>query len=106
MKTKGKVHNALSLMFQHKGFSPLVVMDSSKEQTLGKFARNFEMLAVRNGPQNLTLRGRTLLSTISRNSREAKVRSCSLPTCPEDSVMIAWNMRPVYDYIWPTTFSS
>ncbi len=37
MKTKGKAHEALSLMFQ--GIPPSMVMDSSKEQTLGKFCR-------------------------------------------------------------------
>ncbi len=37
MKTKGEVHETLSLMFQHEGVPPLMVMVSSKEQTLGKF---------------------------------------------------------------------
>ncbi len=35
MKTKGEAHKALSLMFQHEGLPPSMVMGSSKEQTLG-----------------------------------------------------------------------
>ncbi len=37
MKTKGKVHEALSLMIQQEGIPPSVVMDGLNEQTLGKF---------------------------------------------------------------------
>ncbi len=37
MKMKGEAHEALSLLFQREGVPPLMVMDSSKEQTLGKF---------------------------------------------------------------------
>ncbi len=37
MQTKGEAHEALSLMFQREGVTPLMVIDSSKEQTLGKF---------------------------------------------------------------------
>ncbi len=37
MKTKGKAHEALSLMFQGEGIPPSLVMDGVKEQTLGKF---------------------------------------------------------------------
>ena len=37
MKTKGEVHEALSLMFQREGVPPSMVMDGSKEQTMGKF---------------------------------------------------------------------
>ncbi len=37
MKTNREAHDALSLMFQHKGVPPLKVMDGPKEQTLGKF---------------------------------------------------------------------
>ncbi len=40
MKTKGKAHRALSLMFQHEGVPPSIVMDGSKEQTLGKFCQS------------------------------------------------------------------
>ncbi len=39
MKTKGEAHDALSLMFQLEGIPPLMIMDSSKEQTLGKFCK-------------------------------------------------------------------
>ncbi len=35
MRMKGEAHDALLLMFQCEGVSPL--MDGSKEQTLGKF---------------------------------------------------------------------
>ncbi len=37
MKSKGEAHEALSLLFQREGVPPLMVMDGSKEQTLGKF---------------------------------------------------------------------
>ncbi len=37
MKTKGKEHKALSLMFQCKVAPQSIVMDGSKEPTLGKF---------------------------------------------------------------------
>ncbi len=36
MKSKGEAHKALSLMFQHEGVMPSMVMDGSTEQTLGK----------------------------------------------------------------------
>ncbi len=39
MKTKGKAHEALSLMFQCEGIPPSMVIDSLKEQMLGKFCR-------------------------------------------------------------------
>ena len=37
MKTKGEAHETLSLLFQREGVPPSIVMDGSKEQTLGKF---------------------------------------------------------------------
>ncbi len=37
MKTNGEAHEALSLMFEHEGVPPSMIMDGSKEQTLGKF---------------------------------------------------------------------
>ncbi len=37
MKTKGDVHEALSLIFPCEGIPPSMVIDGSKEQTLGKF---------------------------------------------------------------------
>lgn len=37
MKIKGIAHKALSFMFQCKGVLPSMVIDGSKEQTLGKF---------------------------------------------------------------------
>ncbi len=37
MKSKGEANEALSLMFQHEGVLPSMVMDGSKWQTLGKF---------------------------------------------------------------------
>ncbi len=39
MKTKGEAHKTLSLMFQREGVPLSMVMDGSKEQTLGKFSR-------------------------------------------------------------------
>ncbi len=37
INTKGEAHKVLSLMFQCEGIPPSMVMDGSKEQTLGKF---------------------------------------------------------------------
>jgi len=37
MRRKGEAHEALSLMFQREGVPPRMVMDGSKEQTLGRF---------------------------------------------------------------------
>ncbi len=42
MKTKGEAHAALSLMCQHEGIPPLMIMVGSKEQTLGKFHQKHE----------------------------------------------------------------
>ncbi len=42
MKMKVELHEALSLRFQRKGVPPLMVMDSSKEQTLGKFRQKLQ----------------------------------------------------------------
>ncbi len=42
MKTKGELHETLTLMFQCEGVPPLMVMDSSKEQTLGKFHQKLQ----------------------------------------------------------------
>lgn len=39
MKTKGKPHDTMSLMIQYLGVPPLVVMNSSKEQTPGIFCQ-------------------------------------------------------------------
>ncbi len=39
MKSKGEAHKALSLMFHREGIPPSMVMDGSKEQTLGKFCQ-------------------------------------------------------------------
>ncbi len=38
MKTKGEAHESLSLMFQHEGVPPSMVMNGLKEQTLGQFS--------------------------------------------------------------------
>ncbi len=37
MKSKGKAHESSPLMFQHEGVPLSMLMDGSKEQTLGKF---------------------------------------------------------------------
>ena len=39
MKRKGGVHEALSLTFRRDGVPPGIVVDNSKEQTLGEFAK-------------------------------------------------------------------
>ncbi len=106
MKLKEEAHKAMSLMFQHEGVPLLMVMDSSKEQTLGKFCQISLVLAVRRRPQNLTPLRRMLLNGRSRNSRKEPAESCSLSTCPGYSGMIAWNMRLMYDHIWPMTYSN
>jgi hypothetical protein len=42
MKRKGDAHEALSLLFHRDGVPPAMVMDSSKEQTLGDFRRKLK----------------------------------------------------------------
>ena len=41
MKKKSDVHETLSLLFVQDGVPPRIIMDGSKEQTLGKFKKNF-----------------------------------------------------------------
>ncbi len=69
MKTKGEANNSAW------GCPTLMVMDSLKEQTLGK-------LAVTRRPQILTPHGRIPLNKRSRNSRKGLAETCSLPTHP------------------------
>ena len=42
MKHKGDAHEALSLLFHRDGVPPVMVMDGSKEQTLGDFRRKLK----------------------------------------------------------------
>jgi transposase len=42
MKRKGDAHEALSLLFHRDGVPPAMVMDGSKEQTLGDFRRKLK----------------------------------------------------------------
>jgi hypothetical protein len=39
MKLKSDAHNLLSLLFQRNGVPPKMIMDDSKEQTLGRFKK-------------------------------------------------------------------
>ena len=39
MKQKGDAHETRSLLFHHDGVPPVMIMDGSKEQTLGDFSR-------------------------------------------------------------------
>ena len=39
MAKKGDAHEALSLLFQRDGVPPKMIVDGSKEQTLGDFKR-------------------------------------------------------------------
>ena len=39
MAKKGDAHEALSLLFQQYGVPPKMIVDSSKEQTMGNFKR-------------------------------------------------------------------
>jgi hypothetical protein len=39
MTSKGEAHESLSLLFHRDGVSPMMIFDSSKEQTLGNFKR-------------------------------------------------------------------
>ena len=41
MRLKKYAHETLSFIFKRDGFPPKIVVDKSKEQTLGKFARKF-----------------------------------------------------------------
>ncbi len=47
MMMKGETNNALSLMFQHEGFTSLLVMDAQRNRLLASSARYFENLAVK-----------------------------------------------------------
>jgi hypothetical protein len=67
MKLKSDAHNSLSLLFQRDGVPPKMIMDGSKEQTLGGFKRNARMLIVASSKLNLTLRGRMLPRVPSEN---------------------------------------
>ena len=40
MKKKSEAHETLSLMFKHDGVPPRMIVDNSKEKSLGKFQRN------------------------------------------------------------------
>jgi hypothetical protein len=42
MKRKGDAHEALSLLFHCNGVPPVMVMDGSKEQTLGDFRQKLK----------------------------------------------------------------
>ena len=39
MKTKGQAHEVLSLLFAQEGIPNKMIMDGSKEQTMGEFRR-------------------------------------------------------------------
>jgi hypothetical protein len=39
MKLKSDAHDSLSLLFQRDGVPPKMIMDGSKEQTLGRFRK-------------------------------------------------------------------
>ena len=39
MRLKNHAHETLSIIFKRDGFPPKIVVDNSKEQTLGKFAK-------------------------------------------------------------------
>ena len=39
MKKKSDAHEALSLLAQRDGVPPVMIMDGSKEQTMGKFRK-------------------------------------------------------------------
>ena len=41
MRLKNHAHETLSLIFKQDGVPPKIVVDNSKEQTLGKFARKY-----------------------------------------------------------------
>ena len=46
MKQKADAHEGLSLMAQHDGVLPHIIMDSSKEQTMGTFRRKVKEMGV------------------------------------------------------------
>ena len=47
MKTKGDAHEGLSLMAQRDGVPPTLIMDGSKEQTLGLFRKKARLMGCR-----------------------------------------------------------
>ena len=46
MKRKADAHKGLSLMAQHDGVLPHIIMDGSKEQTMGTFHRKANEMGV------------------------------------------------------------
>ena len=42
MKRKGNAHESMSLLFKRDGVPPKMLMDGSKEETLGSFGKNFQ----------------------------------------------------------------
>ncbi len=42
MKLKSDAHDSLLLLFQRDGVPPKMIMDGSKEQTLGRFKKKYK----------------------------------------------------------------
>ena len=55
MQKKSKAHEGLTLLAHRDGVPPAIVMDGSKEQTMGEFPLAWEFTSSR---QNWTLHGR------------------------------------------------
>ncbi len=100
MKTKSKSHEDLSLMFQHKCIPPSMVMDSSKEQTLGKFCQNFvdaHCQVTQTEPYSFWQ---------TRYCRKALDIRCLQLACHDASGMTALSLKPTYVPIVPIVYTA
>ncbi len=82
-------------MFQHEGVPPLMVMDGSKEQTLGKFCQKLCDAGCEKRTIEPYSHWQNAAEQEIEEPRKVLVGSYSLPTCPGDSAMIVWNMKPL-----------
>lgn len=103
---KREAHHALSILFHREGVPQIVVMDGSREETLGKFHQNLEMLAVKRRLQIFSPIGRILLNRILSNSRNVFVGNPVSPTCQDNYETTALSMRHLFALTLPTTSSS
>ena len=63
---KSDAHDALSLLFKREGVPTTMVMDGSKEQTLGEFKTKCRQAGCHVNKQNITLPGATLVKLLSK----------------------------------------
>ena len=82
MRQKSEAHKGLSLMAQRDGVPPLIVMDGSKEQTLGLFRKKLRQMGSRvkqsepDTPQSIFAEG--VIREVKRGSRRKMARAKGL----------------------------